>query len=97
MKKWNKYDTKFILQSLALSFVAIIVWGQFHSYQINENYLDISLNHEEAKEEAIQYLKSRGWDISGYTYAIKFNKIHGNWGYNPSWWFETAGNKDKDQ
>jgi len=97
VKKWNKYDTKFILQSLAISCFAIFTWVQFHSYQINENYLDISLNHKEAKEEAIQYLKSRGWDISGYTYAIKFNKIYGNWGYNPSWWFETAGNKDKDQ
>ena len=52
MKKWNKHDTKFILQSLAISCFAIFTWVQFHSYQINENYLDISLNHKEAKEEA---------------------------------------------
>ena len=53
MKRWNQYDTKFILQSFAISCAAIFVWVQFHSYQINENYLDISLNHEQAKEEAI--------------------------------------------
>ncbi len=97
MKKWNKYDTKFILQSIAISCAAIFVWVQFHSYQINKNYLDISLNHEEAKEEAIKYLKSRGWDISGYTYANNFSKSPGDWGYNPSWWAETAGKRDKKQ
>ena len=97
MKKWNKYDTKFILQSLAISCFAIFTWVQFHSYQINENYLDISLNHKEAKEEAIQYFKSRGWDISGYTYTSNFSKGPGDWGYNGSWWAETAGKKDKEQ
>ena len=97
MKTWNKNDTKFILRSLAISCAAIFVWVQFHSYQINENYLDISLNYDKAKEEAIQYFKSRGWDVSGYTFANKFTKGNGDWGYNPSWWAETAGDKNKEE
>ena len=95
MKKWNKHNTKFILRSVAISSFAIFIWSLFYTYQINENYLNISLTHEEAKEEAIQYLKSRGWDISGYTYAISHSKTSGDWGHNASYWFEIAGNKDK--
>lgn len=97
MNKWNKNDTKFILRSLAISCAAIFVWVQFHSYQINENYLDISLNYDKAKEEAIQYFKSRGWDVSGYTFANNFSKCNSDWGYNSSWWAETAGKRDKEK
>ena len=97
MKKWNKHDTKFILRSVAISSFAIFIWSLFYTYQINENYLNISLTHEEAKEEAIQYLKSRGWDISGYTYAINYTKEGGSWGHNTSYLFEVPANNDKEK
>ena len=81
MKKWNKYDTSFILKSLAISVIAIVIWAYFYSGQINNNYLNISLNEEEAKQKAVQYLGSRGWDITGYKYSCKYTK---GWKY----WFQ---------
>jgi len=72
MKKWNKYDTNFIVKSIAASILAIILWLSFDSYIINENYYDISLNEEGAKHRALNYIASRGWDITDYTYASSF-------------------------
>ena len=72
MKKWNKYDTSFILKSLAISGIAILIWSYFYSGQINKNYLNISLTEEQAKQKAVQYFGSRGWDITGYTYSCKY-------------------------
>ena len=86
MNKWTNHDTKFILRSIAISCFAIFIWSLFYTYQINENYLSISLSHKDAKEEAIQYLKSRGWDISGYTYAINHSTTSNDWGHNASYW-----------
>jgi hypothetical protein len=65
MKKWTKYDTQFIIRSLAISAIAILIWSYFYSGQINKNYLNISLNEHEAKQKSVQYLGSRGWDITG--------------------------------
>ena len=77
MKKWNKYDTQFILRALAISGIALMIWTFFYSAQINEDYLHISLSEKEAKQKAQQYFGSRGWDISGYTYSCRYN-----WGIN---------------
>ena len=74
MKKWTKYDTQFIIRSLAISAIAILIWSYFYSGQINKNYLNISLNEHEAKQKSVQYLGSRGWDITGYKYSCKYTK-----------------------
>ena len=79
MKKWNKYDTQFIIRSLAISAIAILIWSYFYSGQINKNYLNIPLNEQEAKQKAVQYLGSRGWDITGYKYSCKYSKGWVNW------------------
>ena len=84
MKKWNKYDTSFILKSLAISGIAILIWSFFYSSQINENYLHVELNAKEAKQKALQYIGSRGWDISGYTYSCKYSQQY-DWGYGSRW------------
>ena len=83
MKKWNKYDTQFILRSLGISSIAILIWVYFYSGQINKDYLDISLSEKEAKQKAQMYLSSRGWDISGYTFSSKYADIQ-TWDMNPN-------------
>ena len=67
MKNWNKSDTNFIVKSITASVIAIILWLSFDSYIVNENYYDISLNEEGAKHKALNYIASRGWDITDYT------------------------------
>ena len=42
----------FILKSLAISVIAIFVWSLFNEYQINENYFNIPLTEQEAKQKA---------------------------------------------
>ena len=94
MKKWNKSDTSFILRSLAISGIAIFLWSLFYQYQINENYLNISLNEKGAKQKAQQYFSSRGWDISGYTYSSVYNDISSQAdGYYTT---EVLANRDKE-
>ena len=83
MKKWNKYDTQFILRSLGISSIAILIWVYFYSGQINKDYLDISLSEKEAKQKAQMYLSSRGWDISGYTFSCKYADVQ-TWDMNPN-------------
>ena len=95
MKKWNKSDTKFILKSLAISGVAILIWFLFVKYQINENYLTISLNEKEAKQKALQYFSSRAWDISGHTYSVAYRGNVNQSGDGP-YTTEIVANKDRD-
>ena len=90
MKKWNKQDTEFILKSLAISGFAILIWFYFYPNQINENYLNILLNEKEAKQKALQYIDSRGWDISGYTYSSSYGVNNNNYAT------EILANKDKE-
>ena len=101
MKKWNKYDTSFILKSLAISGIAILIWSFFYSSQINENYLHVELNDKEAKQKALQYIGSRGWDVSGYTYSCKYSQEHVGWAYwenwNSNYTKENITDKNKDQ
>ena len=70
--KWNKHDSRFLTYSLAISVISVFICLYFYSFQINENYLHISLNAEEAKQKALQYIDSRGWDISGYKFGSKY-------------------------
>ena len=70
----NKSDTNFIVKSITASIIAILLWLYFDSYVINENYFNISLNEKEAKQKALNYIASRGWDITGYTYASRFER-----------------------
>ena len=101
MKKWNKYDTRFILKSIAISGIAILIWSFFYSSQINENYLHVELNAKEAKQKALQYIDSRGWDISGYTYSCKYSQQYQFWAYwmnwNTNYTNENITDKNKDQ
>ena len=76
MKNWNKSDTNFIVKSITASVIALILWLSFDTYIINENYYDISLNEEGAKHKALNYIASRGWDITDYTYASSFYRGH---------------------
>ena len=94
MKKWNKSDTQFILKSLAISGFAIFLWSLFYQYQINENYLNISLNEKEAKQKARQYFSSRGWDVSGYTYSSVYIDISSQTDGNYT--TEILANRDKE-
>ena len=100
MNKWTKYDTRFILRSLSISVFAILIWSYFSSYQINNNYLHIDLNDKEAKQKALQYIGSRGWDISGYTFACKYSQEWGGLGYWSKWNLnytpENIADKNKD-
>ena len=100
MTKWDKYDTSFILKSLAISSIALLIWSYFYSSQINENYLNVKLNDKEAKQKALQYIGSRGWDISGYTFSCKYSKEWtGNWAYwrnlNSNFTKENIAHKNK--
>ena len=90
MTKWNKSDATFILKSLAISGFALLVWSFFYPYQINENYLKISLSEKEAKQKALQYFSSRGWDISGYIYSSSYGDNDENYTT------EILANKDKE-
>ena len=94
MTKWNKKDTSFILKSLAISGLAILIWSFFYPYQINENYLNISLNEKEAKQKARQYFSSRGWDVSGYTYSSVYIDISSQTDGNYT--TEILANRDKE-
>ena len=60
MNKWNKTDTLFVLKAFAGTALAVFIWSFFYQYQINENYLKVSLNEQEAKQKALQYIGSRG-------------------------------------
>ena len=94
MTKWNKSDATFILKSLAISGFALLVWSFFYPYQINENYLNISLNEKEAKQKARQYFSSRGWDVSSYTYSSVYRDISSN--SNGNYTTEILANRDKE-
>ena len=74
--RWNKLDTNFLVYSAVISVIAIVIGLYFYPYQINEDYLHISLNEEAAKYKAEQYINSRGWDISGYTFSCKYSQNH---------------------
>ena len=99
MNKWNKTDTLFVLKSLAAMALALFIWSFFHQYQINENYLKMSLNEQEAKQKALQYIGSRGWDVSGYTYASNYIQTANDWwqGWNMNYFVETLADKDKNE
>ena len=94
MTKWNKKDTSFILKSLAISGLAILIWSFFYPYQINENYLNISLNEKEAKQKARQYFSSRGWDVSSYTYSSVY--IENSSQTDGNYTTEILANRDKE-
>jgi len=94
MTKWNKSDATFILKSLAISGFALLVWSFFYPYQINENYLNISLNEKEAKQKARQYFSSRGWDVSSYTYSSVYIDISSETDGNYT--TEILANRDKE-
>ena len=97
MTKWNKSDTSFILKSLGLSGLAILIWSFFYPYQINEDYLDVSLNEKEAKQRALHYISSRGWDISGHTYSCRYDQSIGNSWLNNNYFKETIAQNDKEK
>ena len=97
MTKWNKKDTSFILKSLAISGLAILIWSFFYPYQINEDYLDVSLNEKEAKQKALHYISSRGWDISGHTYSCRYDQGIGTRWLNGNYFKETIAQNDKEK
>ena len=97
MTKWNKNDMKFILKSLAISAFAIFVWSLFHKYQINENYFNISLTEQEAKQKAERFMSSRGWDISNHKYASQFSQGSNDWGVNMNIFAEKLAKRDKNE
>ena len=101
--KWNKHDSRFLTYSLAISVISVFICLYFYSFQINENYLHISLNAKEAKHKALQYIDSRGWDISGYKFGSKYSqssdneKIHWYVDWNNNYIKENITDKNKDQ
>jgi len=88
---------KFILKSLAISAFAIFVWSLFHKYQINENYFNISLTEQEAKQKAERFMASRGWNISNYKYASHFAQGSDDWGINMNLFAEKLTKRDKNE
>ena len=99
MTKWNKSDTTFIFKSLILSGFSILIWSFFYPDQINEDYLNISLNEKQAKQKALNYIGSRGWDISGYTYSCRYNQNAERWSrwQNNNYYKEIIAQKNKDK
>ncbi len=101
MNKWNKADTGFIVKSLFISGISLLVWYFFYPFQINEDYLEVSLNEEEAKSKALQYISSRGWDVTDHTYSIRFSQNENvNWDWQNLNYFKESlaqGNKKKTQ
>ena len=97
MIKWNKYDSRFIVKSILISGFALLIWSFFIQFQINENYLDFPINEKEAKQKALQYIGSRGWDVSGYTYASDYS--HSSWktSWNHKYFSEIPAQKNKDE
>ena len=102
--KWNKLDTNFLVYSAVISVIAIVIGLYFYPYQINEDYLHISLNEEAAKYKAEQYINSRGWDISGYTFTCKYSQNHNDqFIHNRNTWLnqnyikENITNKNKEK
>ena len=97
MTKWNKNDIKFILKSFSVSALAIIIWFLFHEYQLNKNYLNISLTEQEAKQKAERYMSSRGWDISNHKYVANFTQGSDQWGINMNLFAEKLAKRDKNE
>ena len=87
----------FILKSLAVSALAIFVWSLFNEYQINENYYNIPLTEQEAKQKAERFMSSRGWDISNHKYASQFSQGSDDWGVNMNIFAEKLAKKDKNE
>ena len=86
-------DTKTFIQIFNANFI----WSFFYQYQINENYLKIFLTEQDAKEKAEKYMASRGWDISGYTYASQYAQSNGNWGINMNIFSEKLAKRNKNE
>ena len=94
MKKINKFNTGFILRSLTISVLALFILSFFYQYQINQDYINVSLSEKEAKQKALQYIGSRGWDISGFIYSCTY--LPASWDqYDKYYYNEQLANKDK--
>ena len=95
MKNLNKFNTGFILRSFAVSVLALFIWSFFYQNQINEGYTNISLSEKEAKQKALQYIGSRGWDISGFTYSCSY--LAASWDQDDKYYYqEILANKEKE-
>ena len=76
-----------------------MIWSYFYSGQINKNYLNIPINEQEAKQKSVQYLGSRGWDITGFKYSCKYTKTWKQWWQDENFYYnkETLTDKDVDE